>query len=151
MINLASNEQISILLFSGYIKEEVVEPVLNELGVEIVIKTGPNRGKVKTRKATKERYIQGLGLTPQEGWKNKKGYSVDEKVLSELAKGQGEGAKIASLMLELRSMQKEYNTYYKGFDKYLDTDSCVHGSLDHCNNITARTNSSRPNLQNISN
>lgn len=153
MININSPAQLSVLFFGGTVKVKEVQPILNELGVPIVTKTGKSRGQVKTKKVDVEKAIKGLGLKPLDAWKNAKEgvYSTDESVLSILAKGTGEGALIAQEMLELRGMTKLMSTYFEGFDKYIEEDSCIRGSLVHVITITGRTASNKPNLQNLPN
>jgi len=75
------------LFFGGNIKVAVNVPILNELGVATLIKTGPNRGQVKTKKELINHFIPGLGLKPLPAWKMKKEgiYKTDESVLKIIA------------------------------------------------------------------
>lgn len=69
---LNSNKHLSILFFGGIIKIKVDEPVMDEEGLLIFIKSGDNKGQIKTKKVEKEIYIKGLGLKPLDSWKTKK-------------------------------------------------------------------------------
>jgi len=52
---------------------------------------------------------------------------------------------------DYRRIHKDLNTYYMGLLKLVwPTDSCLHGSINHCTTGTGRLSSSSPNMQNIS-
>ncbi len=160
MINFSSTKDLSFLFFGGIIEEECQVAVLNELGVQEVYKTGQKRGQLKTKKGKIQKHFQGLGLKPKADWETKKKgqYSTDESVLKVIAmKPKTDAGKIALYMLELRGLEKELGTYYKGnkrgkatgFEHLIYPDGCIRGSLNHCSTDTGRTASNRPNLQNI--
>lgn len=152
MINFQSNDDLSILFFGGKKKIETREQILNELGVPEVFKSGKQRGQIKYRNVKKEIYIEGFGLKPKDEWKLKKEgfYSTDEKVLKQVAKRpKTDAGKVALLMLQLREKQKLLGTYYSGFEDLIYPDSCIRGNIGHVATDTGRTNSSRPNLQNV--
>ncbi len=159
-INFSSPGDISLLMFGGTIKEECQVPIMNELGVQERYKTGQKRGELKTKKGIKLIEVKGLGLKPLKDWETKKKgvYSTDEAVLKKIAiKPNTDAGKIALLMLELRGLEKELGTYYAGqkkgkktgFEHLIYPDSCIRGSINHCQTDTGRTASNRPNLQNV--
>lgn len=162
--NFASPQQLSRLFFGGNEKVIVNEPILNELGMPILTKTGPNRGQVKTKKITKLVYDMGLGLKPLDNWKQKKEgiYKTDESVLQIISQRlETIAGQIAELMLKSRGLGKLLGTYYEGTAKYIHSeDSSVHSQLCHCGyedrsgvkggTGTGRLSSTKPNMQNQS-
>lgn len=160
MINFSSPADLSLLFFGGTTKEECQVPVINELGMQDRYKTGDKRGQLKTKKGIKVTEVKGLGLKPLKDWETKKIgiYSTDESVLKKLAmRPNTDGGMIALYMLELRGLEKELGTYYAGnrgskptgFEHLIYPDSCIRGSINHCQTDTGRTASSKPNLQNV--
>lgn len=150
--NPSSPQQISLLLFGGTVKEFVNEPILNELGAPVTIKTGQNRGQIKTKRVEKLVSIQGLGLKPHKDWKTKREgvFQTNEKVLKTIAgRDKTEAGKIAKLMLEIREKEKLMGTYYEGVEKFIHTDSCVHPCFQHVSSDTGRTSCNKPNMQQI--
>lgn len=152
-MNFNSPTQLSLLFFGGAVKEKVDEPVLNELGVPVTIKTGARRGEVKTHKVDKVKKFKGLGLKPLKEWRTKKEgiYQVNEKVLQLLAQRKDSVAgEIATLMLEVRSLEKLLGTYYEGFEELIDEKTgCIHPQFQNCKTDTGRLSCAKPNLQNI--
>lgn len=152
ILNFSSPTHVSLLFFGGVIKEECQVPVLNELGVHEIYKTGQKRGHLKTKKGVKEVIIRGFGLKPNPDMETKKKgiYSTDEKILKQLAKKhKTDAGKTALLMLKLRELEKMLNTYYCSFEGLIYPDSCIRGSINHVSTDTGRTSSNRPNLQNL--
>jgi DNA polymerase-1 len=148
--NPASNDHVSVLLFGGVVKNKERVEVLKD-GVPETFKTGQNAGKVKTRLENKEYKIDGLvfhnGLTQPV---QKAGfYKVDEDVVTKVGNKGGKAGTIARLITQFRSASKELNTYYEGFNKYIDEEGIIHGSLNQTVTFTGRLSSSKPNLQNI--
>lgn len=173
MINFNSPGDLSRLFFGGVIKTKEPEPVLNELGQPVVIKTGKNRGQIKTKLQDTQVIIKGLKLIPKPEWATKKPgvYSVNEKVLQEIASYEVAelddyykpfkiAKQIATLMLVSRGKEKLLGTYYLGWKKYIHTDGLVHANFSHCGyedtqgNIgggsqTGRLSSNKPNSQQV--
>ena len=84
-----------------------------------------------------------LGIPPKK--KNKTGYSVDNEVLSEIAREYD----IARLILECRTLSKLDSTYISGLCKSIAPDSRIHTTYDALGAATGRMSSNDPNLQNI--
>jgi DNA polymerase I-like protein with 3'-5' exonuclease and polymerase domains len=152
-----------------YYKKKIREKCLDDEGNPIVIKSGKNAGKVKTRlvsvddieRGPKTRkcnaYFTLPGMAePKDKWKSSvEGYySTAEDVLEEVAE---QGVPFVEKLLELKGMSKDLGTYYKRFTKgkwtgmltNIQPDGKVHGHLNHAITATARLSSSKPNLQNI--
>lgn len=160
--NSNSPTQLSKLFFGGTRKEIIDKPILNELGCEERIKTGINRGKIKTKKTTILNEYKGLGLKPQKDWSGKNDgiHSTKDTVLRIISTRQEHDAgKIASLMLSIRSLEKEIPTYYIATKELIYPNGVVHGELSHCGYSkedgnygggtgTGRLSSRNPNLQN---
>lgn len=161
MINFSSTNDVSRLFFGGYIKTKQLEPALNELGQLTIIKSGVNRGQVKTKLVERSYYIKGLELIPRPEWETKKKgiYQTNEKVLLTISTqplmplvkdNNQEAIKIARLMLQIREKEKLLSTYYTSYDKYIhQEDSCIHPQFNHCATQTGRTSGAKPNPQNI--
>lgn len=150
-MNFNSPKDVSMLFFGGTKKVSVAEPLLNELGEQTLIKSGPNRGKVKTKLIDKEIHIKGFGLMPSCEWKTKRigVYKTGEEVLKCLANDKGDAGKIARLMLKLREKEKLLSTYYIGTEKFLHVDDCLHPNYQHVLTDTGRLSCNKPNVQNI--
>lgn len=158
--NPSSSAHISLLLFGGKIKDSRIEPVLGEDGEPCIIKSGKNKGQVKTHKVLFERKVKGLGLEPKKAWKTAKDgvYSTKEEVLSEINNADfdvccpnaDEAIKIASCMLKIRELTKQIQTYYTGVEELIYAfDSCVHASFQHVSTDTSRLSCNKPNIQNV--
>lgn len=150
-LNFDSPAQLSSLLFGGTLKEEIREVCLDESGCPIVFKSGKNKGKIKTRLATKERIIPGVGFKPI-GVKGKSGnYSTGEEILRKLLlRSSNEAKDIIQGILKKRELSKLISTYYKGLSELIYTeDNCVHANFLHVKTNTGRLASSNPNLQNV--
>lgn len=89
--NIQSPKQLVQLFFGGEYKVKVPKPILEEVNgliQEVLIKSGPNKGQVKTKLEEEVRVIEGLGIKAHKDWKTPSGaVSVNEKVLKELSKG----------------------------------------------------------------
>jgi DNA polymerase I len=151
VINLASTTQLSLLLFGGEVKVKVSLPILNELGIPIQIKTGKNRGKVKTKLTIIKKYKKGLGLIPLKEWftKKERTYQTNDKVLKYLISHSKskEAIEICHLILELRNKSKQLSTYYN--EDIIYPDSCIRTQYQQVLTPTGRISSKNPNLQNI--
>lgn len=155
--NLQSPQHISLLLFGGF------------LAVEETQSDGfYKNGNPKTKKVKILKNIQGL-VKPLKNWKTKKDgiYSTDEKTLQTIvswfrddpeaidtgiaAKAGITVKKIASLMLELRGLNKLIQTYYTSVENLVYPDQCVHPQFNHVATSTGRLSAKNPNVQNQSN
>jgi DNA polymerase I-like protein with 3'-5' exonuclease and polymerase domains len=163
-INPNSPTHLSILFFGGKIKVTNNVSYIDEKGQTILIKSGINKGKIKTKKEESEIYIEGLGLKPHKDWVTKREgiYSTNEAVLRIIAKkSDTDAGKIAALMLEIRGLEKELSTYYIGTVKFIhDHDGCIHPQFSHCGyerepgdigggTNTGRLSCTKPNMQQI--
>lgn len=154
--NLQSPQHISLLLFGGF------------LAVEETQSDGfYKNGNPKTKKVKILKNIQGL-VKPLKNWKTKKDgiYSTDEKTLQTIvswfrddpeaidtgiaAKAGITVKKIASLMLELRGLNKLIQTYYTSVENLIYPDQCVHPQFNHVATSTGRLSAKNPNVQNQS-
>jgi DNA polymerase-1 len=78
--------------------------------------------------------------------KTKTGYSTDEEVLGELARGH----RIAGLILEYRQLAKMRSTYLEALPRLVKARTGrIHTSFNQTVTATGRLSSSEPNLQNI--
>lgn len=143
-----SNHHLSALLFGG----TLTEPVKETIGI---IKTGPNKGKEKTRVVKTPIRIKGLELKPLDEWMTKKEgvYKSNEEVLSYIAEGKVEAPEdakaICEAILKIRQLQKELSTYYDSTSELVyDLDSCVHPNFVHVKTETGRLSHRLPNVGN---
>lgn len=151
-LNLGSAQQLSLVLFGGIIKKEQDIPIINELGQQILFKTGSKRGKVKTKKQKIDIKIKGMGVKPLREWETKKNgiYQTNDKILKLLSKKENTDAgMLAKIMLEIRELEKMVGTYYEGFENKIHKDGLLHGNINHVSTDTGRTSSNKPNIQNI--
>jgi len=173
-VNPGSTDQVSLYLFGGSYDIPVKVPWLDEEGEKQYIKSGPNKGNLKVRNGT-DIVLQPTLFIPDERWRVKKEgfYSVDDFVLQQVkARTTDEGlVEFIDALLEVRNYEKELSTYLYGFadlawpttaggmEEQPDgsvhfeehrTQHYIHGSIGHCGTVTGRTNSSKPNLQNLS-
>lgn len=145
-INLASNDDISCMLYGGTITEEVSMPIG-------VFKTGLRAGETKYRKFPKEynlpRLVEPLrgSALAKEGY-----YGTGEEVLRSLATT-GRVSKIIDNLLNRRGITKLQGTYYNGvpdlIEKHNWSNSIVHGQLNQCVAKTSRLTATKPNQQNM--
>lgn len=86
--NYGSNDQLSLLLFGGEMKQIVKEPVLNPDGSYYTFKSGKREGEIKLQNVTKLDKIKGLNIKPKKAWETKKKgiYATNESVLQEILK-----------------------------------------------------------------
>lgn len=142
--NVDSGEQISAMLFGGsmFFTEPVVQR--HPDGAPITFKTGQKKGEVKTKQEKVEYKIKGLGL-PTEGIpKLKKGhYSTDSEFLEKL------DHPLVTALLEYRELNKDTETYYRGYSQHVWFDNCIHPSINQESTRTGRQSVSSPNLQNV--
>lgn len=143
--NPHSTLHLGFILFGGRIK--------NQEQIQIgLYKTGKNKGQPKYKWIEKVMESKGLGLRPTKDMITDKGnISLNDKHLSRIAKKiKHPAGQIAKFILELRELQKEISTYYKGFEELIyDHDNCIHGNLNHVSTDTGRLSSNKPNLQNL--
>jgi DNA polymerase I-like protein with 3'-5' exonuclease and polymerase domains len=153
-INTGSDAHVSALLFGGNIKYKEPRPVLNEDGTEYLYKSGKKKGQVKTKITEVDQQVNEFKLIPNPDWEtSKKGvYSVSEANLKCLKKQYSRSEKLVEFLdviLSIRKINKELNTYYIGYGKLVWPDGRIHGKIGHTGTITGRNNSSGPNLMNL--
>jgi DNA polymerase I-like protein with 3'-5' exonuclease and polymerase domains len=141
-VNPNSNQQISTFLYGGTWTREEDVAKLDDEGNPMVYKTGLRAGEIKTRKE-KAQYPVQTTIDIEEK-------SVDDETLTK--KVRTHLPTFTDILLRYRGLTKDINTYYAGLTKLTwPTDSCIHGSINHCVTNTGRLSSSAPNLQNITN
>lgn len=150
--NPGSNDHISLVFFGGQIKYKVKKPVLDEdTGIVKLVKTGKYAGQEKLQLMPAVCIYTPLVVPTRFTKPVKKAgfYQVDDSVVSKLATKRGKVGNIAKLLLDYRALVKELSTYYESFERCIQPDRCVHGSLNQCVTDTGRLASSKPNLQNL--
>lgn len=144
--NPMSNDHVSIAMFGGKYTITEDQPVVDEHGNYVVYKTGKRKGEVKTKKVEVELTSEGMGLTPQADWETKKQgiYSVSDEVLNNFR-----SLDFANNILQIRSIVKENETYYRGYSKLVWPNGLIHPNINHCSTKTGRQSCTKPNLQNV--
>lgn len=155
-VNTKSKEQISRTLFGGVFTYKVDVPMLDDTGKEVLFKSGPRKGQVRTKKETHTSLIKGLcEYPPLKEWETKKEgvYKVDEHVLSRVLDKtrRMECNDFIKTLMEIRKLQKDITTYYEGFGKLVWPDGLIHPNFNHAATSTGRLSSSGPNFQNLAN
>lgn len=150
--NPNSVKQLNLALFGGNVEEEISVPITNLEGEPISYKTGPNKGKPKSKKVIATRCVPGAGFVLYP-WleKTKSGLcSLDDNTLHLLKK------KITihttlfiDRILEYRALKKEVSTYIEGYSSYIWPDNYIHPTFNNTVTVTGRLSSSNPNMQNI--
>lgn len=144
LIDINSNDHLSVLLFGGTVIVNTRIPMLDEDGKPVVFKSGAKKGQPRFQ--TKKTTLTSAGLhdnklsTPL---KKTGFYSTTDDVLAEL------DSSLAFIIRELRTINKDLSTYYIGYRKLIWPDSKIHPSINHCVTRTGRLSCSHPNLQNV--
>lgn len=164
--NLNSNQHLSLLLFGGSIKEKVKQPVFDSNGKVILIKSGVNKGQIKIQSVEQKTSVSGLGLKPLKEWATKKEgvYQTNEQVLQTIvnlfrddeeaidtgivSKEGIEVKNLCKLILKMRGLNKDIQTYYDGILDKIYPDGRIRASYNHTGTSTGRLSSNNPNLQN---
>ncbi len=140
--NPHSGIHVGLLLFGGEQKRREPHSVLDDEGEEVLIKSGPNKGKVKTKLADVMHPIR--GIYPSRGSKTASGkWSVDDASLTKLS-----GAVVGDIQ-RMRTLKKDISTYYEGYSALVWPDGVIHHSLNHCSTATGRLSSTKTNFQNV--
>jgi len=145
--DIESTQHVSCLLFGGSLKIEQRVEVLGEDGVPLRYKGGQKAGEVKTRMEKREHHIKGLGIKPKDyGIPVMKSghFSTDSESLEKL------DHPVVKALLEFRTLNKDTETYYRGYSKWVWGDNCIHPNINQESTRTGRQSSSSPNLQNVS-
>ncbi len=143
--NPMSPDHVSLALFGGGYTIRMPVVVLDEAGKDAIYKTGIKKGMVKTRMEDVAFTTAGLGLSPKVACTSKPGiYPVGEAHLKEFG-----SSAFANTVLTLRELEKENETYYRGYSSLVWPDNKIHCSINHCSTRTGRQSCTRPNLQNV--
>jgi len=148
-VNPLSNDHVSLFFFGGEQKYRARVPIMDEVtGMQKVYgPTAMKAGQGKFRIEDRVESIKGF-LVPKKEYEAKKPgfYKVNDEVMNDI-KGDSE---LALDFLKLRQLNKDINTYYKGYSDLVWPNGLIHGSLNHCATATGRLSSTKPNMQNIS-
>lgn len=145
--DIESTQHVSCLLFGGSLKVEQRVEVLGEDGVPLRFKGGQRAGEIKTRMEKREHHIKGLGIEPKDydiPVMKSGHYSTDSESLEKLSHP------VVDALLQFRTLNKDTETYFRGYSKWVWGDNCIHPSINHESTRTGRQSSSSPNLQNVS-
>lgn len=151
--NFDSGDHLSALLYGGTISVDVATPH------EIVVKSGPNKGKAVIRnrweKVTKSfpRLVDPLDGSELKKSTQEQGFwSVEESTLKQL-KADKKAKKLIESLLKRSALEKYLTTYLIGIPahlyKYDWQDGIIHGTINQCRVVTGRLSSERPNQQNF--
>ena len=144
---LVSPDQISLVLFGGKWKYEKRMVVMDlNTGRPVVYKSGAKKGQTKTRMEKVEFKVKGLGFKPKElgipPLKNGN-WSTDSEYLEKI------DHPFAKDVVAYRELDKDAETYYRGYSSLVWWDGCIHPSINHESTRTGRQSMSSPNLQNV--
>lgn len=144
---LLSPDQISLTLFGGKWKyKKPVEQRDPETGELLHYKSGQKAGQVKTRIETVQFAVKGLGFKPDKlaipALKNGN-WSTDSEHMAKI------DCDFAKKVLEYRELDKDSETYYRGYSSLVWFDGCLHPNRNHEGTRTGRLSCSNPNLENV--
>jgi DNA polymerase I-like protein with 3'-5' exonuclease and polymerase domains len=128
------------------------EPIVED-GEVVRVKSGPNKGNIKTK--LQPTVVAFDALLPKK-YVEKTGGSTDKEDLGRVAdamrqiKRHASTVKFLDHLLMYRKLDKEDGTYLEGFQQLVWHDGCLHGTIGHVGTRTTRTNTSKPNLANVS-
>lgn len=134
--NASSKQQLSCGLFGGTYKVDGRVP-------------GKRPGTTKNGKV--EKYIEGIGFTPDQRNETKtKGiYKVGVDILSTLSAKTPEQREVKALLLKRSRLDQLNKMYFNGFLERVQEDGAVHPNLNQTVTATSRLSSSNPNGQNL--
>jgi DNA polymerase I-like protein with 3'-5' exonuclease and polymerase domains len=187
--NWGSAQQKSAIIFGGkvkyakrtpilnedgsqaYAQMTVKEPIQDEYGGYVRVKSGKNAGELKTRNVTKDDpdkpksrmedyFYEFPRMTePQKRWQGatEGQYSTGAKIIAELA---NRGIPFLDALSKVSGLTKDLGTYYisddekkpgekKGMLTLVQASGIIHHMLNHTSTVTGRFSSSNPNLQNL--
>lgn len=150
--NINSNDHVSLLFFGGEIKYTYLTPKLDVDGQVLLFKTGKSVGEPRMQSTISSVRLKPLVQPTKNTTKpvKKAGfYAVNEPVLQIISKFSGSAGKLATLLLEQRTVQKELSTYCEGLKYLIQSDGLIHHQLNQAVTHTGRLSSSTPNGQNI--
>ena len=141
---LSKMEKEGVCLDVDYLKELSEEINSKVSGFEAdIYKEAGRIFNINSPKQVGEVLFDTLKIKP--GKKNKTGYSTNAKILEDLAQEH----KIASDILEHRTLMNLKTTYVDNLPKLLGKDNKLHTHFNQIVTTTGRLSSSDPNLQNI--
>ena len=146
--NPLSTEHISAVLFGGHCKrkEDVVQ-LDPETGEPIRYKGGQKGGQVRTKKEDVFYPVTGLGLKPSKygipAMKKEGVWSTDSEYLAKI------DTDFTRDVLAFRELEKDSETYYRGYAALVWPDGCIHPNINHESARTGRQSCTNPNLQNV--
>lgn len=162
-INAGSVKQLNLFLFGGEYKWAAPVRQIKPDGSPDIIKSGPNKGKQRTKLESVSCEIIPSGGTTlvasitSQLEKTIHGFKLDDDAITRVVIPEYARALAATgnrlfleKLLSYRGLKKDLNTYYISLIELMwGTDGCIHGSLNHCSTHTGRLSSSAPNMQNI--
>lgn len=146
-INIASTQQLSLVLFGGLYTTEDKEVIGT-------YKSGVKKGQPKFKTTEVIHYIEGFKIPSKDAWKTKvEGiYQTNDNVLKELLQRKYTGITTHTFLNAIqrfRELNKEIDTYYKGYSKLVWHDGYIHPTFNHTSTKTGRLSCAAPNLQNV--
>jgi DNA polymerase I-like protein with 3'-5' exonuclease and polymerase domains len=174
-LNLASNDELSILLYGGTLSRKEKVPKIKTKNVKVKVPyvftyaNGDKKIKVRTSQhpdtkvirmvyGTKEYAIDGLGIKPLKKTEAKKWtadkpfYKVDKNTLPFLSTKNTQTT-IIKLLIKKSVIDKVCSTFYgdngKGLINQIGLDGCIHTNYNQTVTATSRLSSSDPNNQNL--
>jgi DNA polymerase I-like protein with 3'-5' exonuclease and polymerase domains len=147
-INLSSSQQLSALLYGGLLKISWFEWTI------VTLKTKPE-SKYYEKKFTQNVDFPGLGFTPDKKRRKADGYfKTDKDTIRTLAARTAKQRSVKTLLVKYSEHSKVISTLQgrkgdKGLLAKVQSDGCVHPSLNQTVAATGRLTSSHPNGQNL--
>lgn len=145
VLNLQSPQHASVILFGGEI------PCKVRRGTGVIIKSGDNKGKEKTKIMVERVYVKGFGLPDFHSNKTKTGYyQTGEDVINHIyANSKNEAAKTYCKFRKTATGYKQKISTYLNAFLYKSVNGVVYPNYNNTETITSRLSASQPNVQNI--
>lgn len=151
---LNSNKILKTVVYGNIpLKFKRLAPVLDDEGNQVKYKTGKRKGELKFKNEDAYALPTPFLSTKEASVLNG---SVDKETVDKVIKilNKRDASSVAAVfltaLLDYRRLSKEYSTYLVGFLSHVWPGNLIHGSINHTGTRTTRTNSSAPNLANIS-
>lgn len=156
-----STVQLAAFMWGGIISYEEHVQKTDAEGKPEFYKGGVNKGrpKLKWEKKVKnvDPFFKNIDPGALEARRGSKGYWATDDAVCKRLKEKIDGDirkqaqnQVLDMIMESRTLTKDYTAFYKGMGDLVWGDSCIHPTYNHAATGTGRLSCSKPNLQQVS-